>query len=302
MGGIAATAIATGLLSLLFPEMGALAYDVFTRPAGAWSRSPVYLTLTPSLTAVFGLLIAQHFSYGYLSVLLSVGAAIVTLKVMHSPIGPAISAALLPVVFHQQSWWYPAGVFLGAASLAILTVLWKKIHGVESRALSIKDEIFPFRKAEKRNGDGYFELIAMGIFLVLAVFLVNLTGLHLLLYPPLAVIAFGMFSREDTIFGTYRSLLVPLVCCLTAAGGLCAVKLWGVSILAAAASMAWSFMVLSFSRLHLPPAVAVSLIPLIAPHPTLTYPLAVAAGTLLLTLCYLSYRWVISHSEWNTAW
>jgi hypothetical protein len=302
VGGIVATAQATGLFCLIFPEMGALAYDVFTRPAGIWSRSAFYLVVTPGLTAVFGLLVAQHFPYGYLSVLLSVGAAAITLKVMRSPISPSLSAALLPVVFHQQSWWYPVGVFLGAVSLAILTVIWRKACAVPSPAGSIREKIFFGSSAEKGGGDGYFELLCLGIFLVAVFFCVNLTGFHLLLYPPLAVIAYGVFRRANNIFSAYHFLLMPLACGLTAAGGLCAVKWWGVSVLAAVAGMAWSFLVLAALRIYLPPAVAVSLIPLIAPHLSLTYPLAVTVGTLLLTFCYFTYRLVISHSEWNTAW
>jgi hypothetical protein len=149
VGGIAATAIATGLLSLFFPEMGALAHDVFTRPAGNWSRSPVYLAITPSLTAVFGLLIAQHLPYGYLAVLLAVGSSILTLEVTLSPIGPSISAALLPVVFNQQSWWYPAGVFVGASVLAVLSVLWRRSHGV--RASSIESSSIRLRPDEPKE-------------------------------------------------------------------------------------------------------------------------------------------------------
>jgi hypothetical protein len=369
VGGIAATAIATGLLSLLFPEMGALAHDVFTRPAGNWSRSPVYLAITPSLTAVLGLLIAQHLHYGYLAVFLAVGAAIFTLGVTRSPIGPSISAALLPVVFNQQSWWYPAGVFVGASVLALLSVLWRRSHDARVRASANKcglnqfrpdkpesneseldepgsgelcsneieldeaeleetglDEIeieepgenklsssnpgiFPFWKAvpsffsraRQRSGCGLIELLFMGLFLALAVFFVNLTGLHLLLYPPLAVIAFEMFTRKETVFGTRQPLLVPLACCLTAVGGSCAVKFLGVSLFAAIIIMAWSSTVLFLLRIHLPPAVAVGLIPLIAPHPSFTYPLAVAAGTLLLTTCYFGYRRVVAHTARKVA-
>lgn len=364
VGGIAATAIATGLLSLLFPEMGALAHDVFTRPAGSWSRSPFYLAITPSFTAVLGLLIAQHLPYGYVAVFLAVGSAILTLEVTRSPIGPSISAALLPVVFNQQSWWYPAGVLVGASALAILSVLWRRSHGARLRASAnkfrlnklrpdepksdeteldesasnrlVRDEykssgtesdeteleepgssklssrnlgIFslwearpsPFSRARLRSGSGPIELLFMGLFLALAVFFVHLTGLHLLLYPPLAVIAFEMFTRKETVFGTRQPLLVPVACFLTAAGGSCAVKLLGVSLFAAILSMALSSAVLFLLRIHLPPAMAVGLIPLIVPHPSFTYPLAVASGTLLLTFCYFCYRRVVDRPAWKLA-
>jgi hypothetical protein len=38
---------------------------------------------------------------------------------------------------------------------------------------------------------------------------------------------------------------------------------------------------------------AVALIPLIMTRPTIAFPLAVASGTMLLTICYLLYRWLL---------
>jgi CBS-domain-containing membrane protein len=299
-------------------------------------------------------LIAQHLHYGYLAVFLAVGSAILTLEITRSPIGPSISAALLPVVFNQQSWWYPAGVLVGASVLAILSVLWARSHRARGRSLPNKsrpdgtksnetepneikldepgsnnlcpnetelDEprsselssnklgifsfwksgLHPFRRARLRPGCGSIELLFMGLFLALAVFFVHLTGLHLLLYPPLAVIAFEMFTRKETVFGTRKPLLVPLACCLTAVGGSCAVRFLGVSLFAAIVSMAFSSAVLFLLKIHLPPAMAVGLIPLIVPHPSFTYPLAVAAGTLLLTICYFGYRRVVAWPAWKPA-
>ena len=294
VGGIAATAIAIGLLSLLFPEMGALASDVFTRPSGTWSRAPVHLVVTPGVAAMLGVLIAQHVHYGYLSVLLAVGSAIAVLKMLRSPIGPSISAALLPVIFEERSWWYPAAVFVGAASLAFLSGVWKRSPGVACRALPAAREVATFGKSQEHDEGGYLGLIALGIFLTLSVLLVNLTGLHLLLFPPLAVIAFEMFNNPRTCLWADRPLLMPLACFLTATGGLCAGKLWGVSVIAAAASMAWGFAVVWVLRIHLPPATAVALIPLIAKQPTYMFPVSVAAGALLLTICYWGYRWVVA--------
>jgi hypothetical protein len=295
VGGIAATAITTGLLCVLFPEMGALAQDVFTRPSGKWSNAPIHLVLTPSIAAVLGLLTAQHFPYGYLSVFLAVGSAIAVLKILRSSIAPSISAALLPVVFEERSWWYPLAVFLGAASLALLSTLWKRSPGVACRILPPERKFEAFGKSQDHAGAGYFGLVALGVFLVLSVLLVKLTGLRLLLFPPLAVIAYEMFSRPKTCLWADRPLLVPLACFLTATGGFCAFKFLGVSVIAAAASMAWGFAVLYVLRIHLPPAMAVALIPLIAKHPTIIFPVSVAAGTLLLTMCYLGYCWIVAN-------
>jgi hypothetical protein len=292
VAGLAAVAVASGMICVLFPEMGALAQDVFTRPNGTWSNAPIYLVLTPSVAAILGVLVSEKFSYGYFSVFLAVGAAVAVVRIMRSPIVPSISAALLPVVFEERSWWYPTAVFFGAASLVLLSAVWKRLLGVSCGILH-KRTADPSGMLPQQTKSGYFGLVALGIFLALSVTLVKLTGLRLLLFPPLAVIAYEMFSKPRTCLWADRPFSMPLACFLTASGGLFAYKLWGVSIMAAAASMVCGFAVLYLLRIHLPPAMAVALIPLIAKHPTIIFPVAVASGTLLLTVCYLGYRRMI---------
>ena len=135
-----------------------------------------------------------------------------------------------------------------------------------------------------------YAYLGLGVFLVLAVLCVKLTGLRFLLFPPLAVLGFEMFSRPRTCAWAGRPLLMPLACFLTAGGGLFFSKFWGLSPLAAAAGMACGFLVLYVLDVHIPPAMAVALIPLIMTRPTFMFPIAVALGTLLLTICFLLYR------------
>jgi hypothetical protein len=292
VAGITETALITGLFCILFPEMGALAQDVFTRPGGTWSNAPFHLVLTPSIAASFGILVAQHSPYGYLSVLVAVGGAVAVLNLLRSPVTPAISAALLPVVFREHSWWYPLAVLLGAASLALLSAVWKRIPGVA------RGDLPASRNGRQESRSGYRPdwagLMALSVFLLLSVLFVKLTGSRLLLFPPLAVIAFEVFTRRKTCSWADRIVLVPVACFLTASGGLCACKLWGVTVIGTAASMAWGLAVVRILRIHLPPAIAVALIPLLVTNPTIKFPLSVAAGTLLLTVCAWCYGRVVA--------
>src|ERR1700687_343398 len=122
---IAEIACATGAVYVLFPELGALSHDVMTRPRGTWASAPLLLAITPVLTGVIGIVITRALPYGYLSVLLVVGGAVALIFLLKSPIAPAISAGLLPLVLGVKSWWYPAGVLLGTLLLAVLSILWK---------------------------------------------------------------------------------------------------------------------------------------------------------------------------------
>src|SRR5713101_4906644 len=52
---IAEVAYLTGAFYVLFPELGALSHDVFTRPRGTWAGAPLLLAVTPVLTGVIGI-------------------------------------------------------------------------------------------------------------------------------------------------------------------------------------------------------------------------------------------------------
>jgi len=123
---IAEIACATGAVYVLFPELGALSHDVMTRPRGTWANAPLLLAITPVLTGVVGIVFTRSLPYGYLSVLLTVGGAIAVVLALRSPVAPAISAGLLPLVLGVKSWWYPPAIALGTVLLATLCVPWKK--------------------------------------------------------------------------------------------------------------------------------------------------------------------------------
>ena len=107
---IAAVANATGAFYVLFPELGALSHDVFTRPRGTWANSPIMLAITPVITGAIGIAITSTMPYGFASVQLNVIASIAVVLGLRSPIAPAISAGLLPLVLGVTSWWYPPGI------------------------------------------------------------------------------------------------------------------------------------------------------------------------------------------------
>src|SRR5258708_1902645 len=124
---IAGIAHATGAFYVMFPELGARSHDVFTRPRGPWAGAPMLLAITPVLTGVIGIVLTRALPYGYLSVLLTVGGAVAVILALRSPIAPAISAGLLPLVLGVKSWWYPPAIALGTVILTALSVLWSKL-------------------------------------------------------------------------------------------------------------------------------------------------------------------------------
>src|SRR5215469_2884999 len=72
IAAIAEIAYLTGAFYVLFPELGALSHDVFTRPRGAWASAPFLLAISPVLTGAIGIAFTRALSYGLLSVILTV--------------------------------------------------------------------------------------------------------------------------------------------------------------------------------------------------------------------------------------
>jgi hypothetical protein len=282
---IAEIAFASGAFYIMFPELGALSHDVFTRPRGRWAAAPIMLAVTPVLTGIIGVFFTRELPYGFASVLLTVAGAIAVIMALKSPVAPAISAGLLPLVLGVRSWWYPPGILLGTTLLAGLSIPWRRFTR-DPMAAGAE----PLQDLLEAPPASYLWLAPLMTFVAAAVLLVKLTGLRFVLFPPLVVIGFEMFGHRDVCPWADRPMLLPLACFLTAAGGLVAFKLFGAGPIAAACGMGWGIAMLRLLNLHVPPALAVALLPLVMNSPTIAYPFAVGIGTLLLTLWFLAYE------------
>ena len=101
------------------------------------------------------------------------------------------------------------------------------------------------------------------LFVAMAVLVVKLTGLRFVLFPPLVVIGFEMFGHTAVCPWAKRPMFLPAACFLTAAGGLLFWNLLGVGPVAAGCSIATGMAVLRLFDLHVPPALAVALLPFV---------------------------------------
>ncbi|MGC8517639.1 MAG: HPP family protein [Steroidobacteraceae bacterium] len=287
IGLIAAVAKASGHAYVLFPELAALGHDVLKRPMGAWARAPVLLVATPLLTAVIGTLLARHLPFGLLAVMLDVGFAVFAIALLKSPIAPAISAGLLPLVLGVRSWWYPPSLLIGTGLLAGIAVLRTRFAplstAIPTRADRVDDEV-------ERAPAQLSWLPVFVLFLAAAVLLSEVTGWRLVLFPPLVVIGFEAFAHAEVCPWAPRPLALMLACALTASAGLASMALLGAGALGAMCALLAGVIVLRVLDLHVPPALAVGLLPFVMPHPSLRYTAAVLLGTGLQTGVFLLWR------------
>src|SRR5271156_445821 len=281
---VAEIAIATGAFYVLFPELGALSHDIFTRPRGSWAGAPLLLVITPVLTALLGTLVTRALPYDYVSVMMAAGGGLAIVLLLRSPIAPAISAGLLPLALGVRSLWYPPGIVFGTILLAVLSSIWKQMNNEPLRNIASEDE------DTAPGGESYWRLFPLLILVLAAVFVVKLTNLRFVLFPPLVVIGFEMFLHTKRCPWATRYLALPIVCLLTAAGGLLCRRYLGVGATGSVFSMALGILILRLFDLHVPPALAVALLPQVIDSPTMLYPVAVGIGTSLLSGSFVLYN------------
>ena len=289
MGLISLLASASGVHLLFFPELAALAYDVFRRPLGAWARSPLLLVITPASTAVVGVLAAQTLPFGFVAVLLTVAVSIIIVHILRSPVAPAISAGLLPVILNVESWLYPPCIMVGAILLVGASSLWQRyaiprLPRIEATARERQDEIVELVPRRRSWIPVHF------VFVIAIMSLVHLTGLRLILFPPLLVIAYEMFGHPSVCPWARKPIRMPVACALAAAGGAFLVISLGPGVLSTTLGMIWGIFILQVFDLHVPPALAIALIPQIMDDPSYWYPVSVAIGTTALSLFFIIYR------------
>lgn len=294
---VAALAHASGIYYMLFPELGALSYGVLTRPEGRWSHVPGKLVATPALTAIAGTLITRSLPYGFTAVLLCVASAIAIMSLLRSPIVPAISAGLLPLVLGIKSWWYPVGILPGTLCLAALSIPWRHFHRATGDQQVRPQDQGPYR-AESLSVMLVYRLLWVLAFVVLATGLGEWTGERFILFPPLVVITYEMLVHPNGCRELAVPMLrLPIVCLLAASGGLLCHHVLGVGPWAAVCSMVTGMVILRVSALHFSPILAIALLPQVMIHPTAAYPLTVLFGTLLLSGWFLLYRRIVPQAK-----
>jgi hypothetical protein len=289
MGGIAKAASVAGIASILFPELAALSYDVFVRPRGVWAHAPLMLAITPTITALLGMVVTRYMPYGPWSIAACVLGSIMIIKVLRSPVAPAISACFLALALGETSWLYPASILIGTCLLAGLSIAYQRLFAA-SQPPTRPNAVDALDNELERVPRQFAWVPFFTAFLLLAYLFSKWIGMRMVFFPPLAVIAFEMFAHADICPWAQRPIILPCVCTVTAAAGVAALAFFGVGVVSTILAMLAGVVTLRLSRVHVTPALAVALLPQVMRHADWHFPLAVGVGSALLTMSFLTFK------------
>ena len=101
----------TGEREVIFPEMAALAIGMWIAPKRVWNVTRLQLVLLMGAGAVAGVCIVRWSPWPLAANLaLAFAFAAGCLSLSRTTLVPLVSACMLPVLLHTESWVYPAAV------------------------------------------------------------------------------------------------------------------------------------------------------------------------------------------------
>jgi hypothetical protein len=291
MGIVGFAAHTSGVSLLLFPELAALSHDVLTRPRGKWASQPWLLILTPTVTSILGIFITRHVPYSAVAIVVIVLLGLLTIKLLRSSIAPAISAGVLPMVLGERSWIYPVAIFADLISLVAVLLLWQRFGPHQAEASQCEAEHSRIVDVLETPTPDRFWVWALLAFVLVLGIASQATGLRFILFPPLIVMAYEIFGHSKVPGWMARPALFPVVCLLTATTGTLAVHGFKTTMVGVAVTTLVSIGILRIFQVHMPPALAVGLLPFVMVAPNAWYPVSVALGTIALTMCAVGYTY-----------
>ena len=271
--------------AIIFPEGAALVMGIWVLGLPGWSASRWRVAALPPLFALAGVLLLRLDLPPTATAILAVALALLALQAFDTRLAPAMSAAVLPIVFDVRAWSYPLAV------LAISLVVAAGMACLPRVAAA----------ADDTPGGRYPWQIVAGAGLAIAAWIV--VGGELLalssaaLAPPLFVSALDWLSSGtlDASEGLRRwALLAGAALC-----GSGAVALVPVAWLSGALALLATLALMRVLTTPHPPGLAIALVPQIldAIDPA-GFTLAVAAGAGALYLAILGLDRAQRRASW----
>ena len=268
---------------IIFPEISALALGAWVMEKTSWGNNPLHFWVSPTLAALTGWAIMNFFPYTpFLMIAVAFILVVIQLELIGSSVFPSFSAAILPIILHSDSWYYPLSVCI----LTLIIAVDKKIMNDIDRKKIASDGVpnnaqGKCENEKPREGFIFWVKLLIGIMLVSALAL-GFDAIYMIT-PPLFVL-FVEMSRTNSPLPAKAGLVFILVVTAAFSGVFWLYLIynilhWPVWI-AAGLATAWVFLLFHCIRLPFPPAAAITLVPMIIPMESIgMYPWHVLLGS-----------------------
>ncbi len=266
-----ALAAALGTDAIIFPEGAAVAMGVWVLGIPGWSVSRWRVALLPPLCALIGVLLVRSGWPFWAAALAGAAVALLVLQACDSRLAPALSAAVLPIVFGVDAWTYPVAVLVICAAVAAAMPWLARRAAVPQPRVAEGTGRYPWPIAASGAGVIALWILAGGELLALPA---------AALAPPLFVSALewlGQSAQCTPIRGVRRVTLLAAAALVGSAALALVPVAWVAGCLAVAATLA----LMRVTATDHPPALAIALIPLIlepSARAPIDYTLAIATG------------------------
>lgn len=265
---------------IVFPEITALMIGLAVSPKRSWQTSRIRLIFLILICSLLGIFFVRYVSFPLpVNITIAFGICQLILYYSRTSFAPLISAAILPILMGTTSIIYP----ICAVSFTLLALLCEYIL----TKLNIRPkEVYTPTPLPKFN-DFNSIIVCILTIAVLSPIVIQL-GYRFCIAPPLLV-AFTEFCRPacNARKHPFKSVIIIFLCGL--AGTLCRYVLVGLLCLpltlAAVAATIFMLIIVNWSKCYLPPAGALTILPMIIPYDCiLTYPLQILIGVSLFML------------------
>jgi hypothetical protein len=249
---------------ILFPEASALAVGCWVFKEERWNRNYQHICLMPTLSASLAIVLNNCPIPLFMKESIALVLVVTALHFLKSLIGPSISAAILPLVLGIHAWDYVLSV-LGLTFVIM-------VGAIKNRT----SNIHPLDKQSTRK-------VVYSFLIVLFILFCYLLKLEIGIIPPLLVVTYEWFSKAEInrLFVSKQIILLTL-CALM--GSECHKIFPHLTLLVGLISVLTSLLFMLLLGVKLPPAFAVSLLPLIiGDFPVWKFPLTVLVESWVLS-------------------
>jgi hypothetical protein len=259
-----------GTSDIIFPEGAALAMGIWVLGLPGWTASRWRVLVLPPLCAAGGVVLVGADLPRVIAAIVGVTSVLLLLAACDSRLAPALSAAVLPIVFGIDDWRYPAAVLV---ICAVISTCWGLVHHPAATRL---DDVLPKRYPWAVAAAAWLVIVA---WIICAGWLLELSTV--VLAPPLFVSALEWLGRgELAVADGLRRWALLVGAGFAGSGG---AQLISVGWIAGIFAVCVTLGLMRLLATPHPPALAIALIPqILGSSEPLHYAASVAAGAAAL--------------------